>query len=172
MARPRLLALPLTLPLVLCAAVSQAPAEGCSKRSLACKDFDSCSDASTCPGLRCACDGMPAEFEPVCGNDGTCFTTLDCPELCTLVGSKCSKPPTQCSQFSPTQCDCSSTTMRFAAAWDCTKGTAIPPNQADCNKACAGLIMTGGSGGGSGTSVATATSTLAATTTTGSGSGG
>ena len=172
MSRPRLLALPLTVPLAVLLALSQAPAEGCSKRSLSCKEFDSCSDASSCPGLRCACDDKPAEFAPVCGNDGTCFTTLDCPELCMLAGSKCAKPPTQCSQFSPTQCDCSPTAMRFAAVWDCEKGAPVQPNQADCNKACTGLIATSGAGG-SGSSVATATSTIAATTTTGTtGSGG
>src|SRR6478609_8808654 len=78
----------------------------CGSREGACKDFDSCEDASGCPAVRCVCDDFPATFAPTCGHDGTCFTTLDCAELCTLEGSKCSKPPASCDLFIPTACAC------------------------------------------------------------------
>jgi hypothetical protein len=128
----------------------------CGKREGACKDFDACEDSAGCPAVRCVCDDFPATYAPTCGHDGTCFTTLDCAELCTLAGSTCSKPPATCDQFIPTACSCSQTGHeRFAAAWICSDGSQDDVSAFDCDQAC---HVTSGQGGSGSTGVTSGTS--------------
>ena len=124
---------------------------GCSS-GRACPGFDDCTDAKPCPYVRCDCDQDAAVFQPTCGSDGTCFTTMDCKELCALEGSTCTSPPDSCGATTATECACSADgkSTAFAAAWSC-EGAAEEANTGDCAEACAH-----GGGGGSG-SAATAT---------------
>ena len=150
-------------------ALAAMPSAGC-KSARACKGFDSCTDGSGCPEVRCICDTQPAAYAPTCGHDGTCYTTVDCPELCMLAASTCKTPLTTCDLFVPTQCTCSSGTDHYAAVWDCSQGKQGDVAPSDCNRACnSGIIKNNGGAGGamSGTTTASGLTTTAASTSGG-----
>ncbi len=134
--------------LALSALVTTTAGPGCGGRPGSCPGFDSCSDASKCPLMRCICDGGPLEFPATCRTDGTCFTVSDCASLCAKKGSKCAKPPATCDAYLATECSCSSTKTSYTEAWDCVQGEQSPPSQKDCDDTCGNNPASGAGGGG------------------------
>jgi len=131
----------------LAALVTAAPFTACGSRAGACPGFDSCSDATTCPLVRCICDNGSQSFPAKCGSDGTCFTASDCSALCGTRQGKCAKPPAACDSYLVNECQCNSTKLRDAEAWNCVDATQPAINGQDCQNACGTTSSGTGVGG-------------------------